>query len=153
MACRRLWLESEQRTWTKAFHPLLVVRLPAGPPLAPASITLTTAQLQPKNPCGHAAGAWGAGRFLGRFPLARRLLGGGKKLESLLCMHICSSLFSSTYPTRPYFASLTSPSSVRSYKEWRYKNSSHQVNGIHIYDCDLIQYEKIHFIANFIVSI
>ncbi|KAL5657332.1 hypothetical protein ACJX0J_030495, partial [Zea mays] len=24
------------------------------------------------------------------------------------------------------------------------------VNGIHIYDCDLIQYEKIHFIANFI---
>jgi hypothetical protein len=56
MACRRLWLESEQRTWTKAFHPFLVVRLPAGPPLAPASITLTTAQLQPKNPCGHAAG-------------------------------------------------------------------------------------------------
>jgi hypothetical protein len=38
-------------------------------------------------------------------------------------MHICSSL-SSTYPTRPYFASLTSPSSVRSYKEWRYRLSA-----------------------------
>jgi hypothetical protein len=32
-------------------------------------------------------------------------------ITAVLPVHeICSSLFSSTYPTRPYFASLTSPS-------------------------------------------